>query len=153
MSTQMEISKLMHHITHRWHRLVWAEQMKTGIDQNTICNGRILDYVERNEGKDIFQKDVERDTGLTKSAISNILSDMERRGYVKRLSVDGDARLKKIVITDRGREVNRTVKKSFDNVDARSLEGLEEKEQDELIRLLSKIDLNMKKMEEKMKHD
>lgn len=153
MKKQTEISKLMHHITHRWHRLVWAEQMKSGIDQNTICNGRILDYVERNEGKNIFQKDIERDTGLTKSAISNILSDMEKRGYVKRLSVEGDARLKKIVITELGREINHTMRKTFDNVDSKSLRGLEADEQDELIRLLTKINNNMKAMEEEIKHD
>ena len=153
MKKQTEISKLMHHISRRWARLVWAKQMQSGLDQNTICNGRILDYIERNDEKDIFQKDVERDSGLTKSAISNILSDMEKRGYVNRLTVEGDARLKKIVITEDGREVNHTLKKSFDFVEKFALSGLETEEQDELIRLLTKINNNMKAMEEEIKHD
>lgn len=97
-------------------RKMIAEANEAGIDTVTVMHGWIINYLYCNEGKDIFQKDIESEFSISRSTVTNILKLMEKKGYIKRVSVDSDARLKKLVLTDNGmknREViHRTIVES-----------------------------------------
>lgn len=153
MKKQTEIAKKVMAIQYLWKRLVFAAQMASGLDKETVVNGRILGYLEMNADKDIFQKDIERETSLTKSAVSNILSMMERKGYIRRDNVSYDARLKKITLTPHGREVHDQLVREIDRCDANFVKDISSEEQEALLSTLSKICRNMKEMEEEFKHD
>ena len=62
-------------------------------------NGRIhgwaINYFYENRDRDIFQKDFEEKFSIRRSTASNMLKLMEKDGYIKRVSVENDARLKK----------------------------------------------------------
>lgn len=147
---QMEISHLIHGLNYRWERCMVGVQEKAGLDQEAIVNGRIIGYLH-NADKDIYQKDLERVVGLTKSAVSTILTRLQAKGYIERQSVEGDARLKKIVLTPYGEEIRESLIKSLDEVDQNFVKGLTQKEQKELVRMLRVVYRNMKEMEAETK--
>ena len=151
MKVQVEISRLLHGINYRWHRCVVSGQEKAGVDQETVVNGRILGYLSWMRDEDVYQKDLEKVVGLTKSAISTILSRMEEKGYIERQPVRDDARLKRIVLTERGTETQNLMQKSLDEADQNFVKGLSPEEQQELIRMLQIIYNNMKEMEAEIK--
>jgi DNA-binding MarR family transcriptional regulator len=57
------------------------------------------------------------DLGVTRQAIAQIVTTLERDGYVRRVTDPGDARAKLICLTPRGRQALRTMRAS-----ARALE-------------------------------
>ena len=148
MKKQHQIGGEILQITYRCKRLVFAQQLCDGVDKETIMNGRILGFLAANA-----KKDIEQETSLTKSSVSNMLTKMEQKGLIRRQSMPADARLKKIVLTKLGMEIHEKNLKAIDIVDMNFINGLTEKEQDELLRILKKINCNMKKMEEEIRHD
>lgn len=64
----------------------------------------ILKYLMENEGKDVFQRDLEKVLSVTKSTCSKVLTTMQQKGLIERSSV-ADARYKKIIITEKGKNL------------------------------------------------
>lgn len=71
------------------------------IETVTGNNGWIIGYLAENAKKDIFQKDLEDRFSITRSTASKVLSLMEQKGLIERQAVAQDARLKKIVLTEK----------------------------------------------------
>ena len=153
MNKQHQIGREILQITYRCKRLVFAKQLAAGVDKDIVMNGRILGFLAANAEKDIYQKDIEQETSLTKSSVSNLLTKMEQKGLIRRQSVSGDARLKKIVLTDLGSQINEKNLKAIEMVDLNFIRGITAEEQNELLRILKKINCNMKEMEEETRHD
>ena len=147
LNTQMQISGLLHAVNYRWLRIVTSGQEKAGIDRETMVYGRILGHLHYNQDKNVYQKDLEKVVGLTKSAISTILTRLETRGYIERQSVDQDARLKRIVLTPEGEQISVSLQQAMEAADEQLVRGLNNEEQQELLRLLRIIDETMKEME------
>ena len=70
-------------------------------------NAEIIMYLSRHEDREMFPQDIERRFGITRSTSSRVLGLMERKGLIRRESVARDARLKRIVLTDRARDIER----------------------------------------------
>ena len=64
----------------------------------------ILSFITRytKDGKDVFQKNLENYFDIRPSSVSSILSLMEEKKLIKRVSVKNDARLRKIILTTEG---------------------------------------------------
>ena len=73
-----------------------------GVEQTTPMHGWIIEYLYRHRDEPVFQRDIEREFSITRSTVTNILQLMERKGYIQRLSVPQDARLKQLVLTKEG---------------------------------------------------
>ena len=84
------------------YRNMLAQTARRGIDELTMMHGWVIGYLYNNQDKDIFQKDLETEFCIGRSTVTNILKLMEKKGYVRRESVACDARLKKLVLTERG---------------------------------------------------
>ncbi len=65
----------------------------------------ILNFLFKNSNRDVFQKDIERHFNYRKSSVSDHLSVLENCGCIIRESNSSDGRYRKIVITDKGREL------------------------------------------------
>jgi MarR family transcriptional regulator, transcriptional regulator for hemolysin len=74
---------------------------KKEIETITGNNGWIISYLAENADKDIYQKDLEKHFTITRSTASKVLTLMEQKGLIQRQAVAKDARLKKIVLTDK----------------------------------------------------
>lgn len=91
----------------RIHRAIGKEAAKYGI---TDVQSRILGFIQHNADKrDIFQKDIEEHLDIRRSSVTSVLQLMEKNGYIKRVSVSEDARLKKIILTEKGLKTQKCI--------------------------------------------
>lgn len=109
------------------------------VERSTPMHGWIMEYLYRHPDEPIFQRDIERDFSITRSSVTNILQLMERKGYIERRSVPQDARLKMLVLTDKGRAFHEQTMLSLNQTDAFVDSLLTEAERRELLRLLNKL--------------
>ena len=70
------------------------------IEEITGTNGWVIAYIGAKKG-DTFQRDLERTFGITRSTASKTVDAMVKKGFIERKSVDYDARLKKLVLTEK----------------------------------------------------
>lgn len=76
-------------------------------------NGYIISYLCENEDKNIFQRDIECEFDLSRSTVSTILKELEKEGLIERKSVIIDARLKKVVPTQKAKMINEACSKEI----------------------------------------
>lgn len=76
-------------------------------------NGYIISYLCENADKNIFQRDIEREFDLSRSTVSTILKELEKEGLIERKSVIIDARLKKVVPTQKAKMINEACSKEI----------------------------------------
>ena len=115
-----------------------------GVEQTTPMHGWIIEYLYRHRDEPVFQRDIEREFSITRSTVTNILQLMERKGYITRQSVEQDARLKQLVLTEKGRQFHEDTMRAFHQTDEYVAGLLTEDENTELLRLLNKLYLGLK---------
>lgn len=115
------------------------------VNEITSANANILRFLAKNQNTDIYQKTIEENFSITKSTTSKILKLMEQNGLIKRLGVDNDARLKKIILTEKGLAINESVRNVLDDVEKKALDGFSEDEIDMLYSFFDRIKINLKK--------
>lgn len=111
----------------------------------SAANGYILVYLYENKQKDVFQRDLEEYFNITRSTASKVLSLMETKGLIRRGGVDGDARLKKIVITKEGEMMLEALSDSRKQMEDKLTDGFSEDELDRLHDYLRRMKENMKR--------
>ena len=105
-------------------------------------NGFILVYIS--DRKDaVFQKDIEREFGITRSTASKVISLMVSKGMIERKEVESDARLRELVLTDKASKIASIIKKGLWDFESRLTKGLKEEEKDYFVEILSKIEKNL----------
>ena len=109
----------------------------------TGVQSRVIHYVASKD-EDIFQKDIEANLHYRRSTVTGILNLMEENGLIKRVSVDYDARLKKIVVTDKGLCIKNRISKDINNMEKRLKTGLTQEELDTFFVVTDKIINNLK---------
>lgn len=107
MDKEVHIGKKIGMLSKKIHRRIDREVSQDGL---TEIQAKILAFVRFNsDKKDIFQKDIEEEFGIRRSSVTSVLQLMEKNGYIKRVSVFEDARLKKIILTEKGLEIQKSV--------------------------------------------
>ena len=114
-----------------------------GLDEVTIMHGWIMGYLHRNEDKDIYQKTIESEFGICRSSVTSLVKLMEKKGYIRRETVPGDARLKKIVLTSEGKATAIRVKETLDNMECDILKGISQEELQTYFAVADKIKINL----------
>lgn len=101
------------------------QQLKTaGIDNCTFMHGWILGHLCVNKENNVYQRDIEREFSLTRSAVTSIVKNMEKKGYIKRIEVKHDARLKKLVITSSGEEIHNKIVLNLQEMDKKIINDI-----------------------------
>lgn len=126
-------------ITHVMQRKMLASATEAGIDKVTIMHGWIIGYLNDNINQDIFQKDIEVEFAISRSTVTNILKLMEKKGYIVRASVESDARLKKIILTDKGVDTYAVIRNTIEENEIYFNSLLTEDEQRTFLRLAKKL--------------
>lgn len=70
-------------------------------DGLTKMQGWFIRYLYEHSAEDIFQKDLESHFRIARSTATGILQLMEKRGLILREPVPSDARLKRLVLTEK----------------------------------------------------
>lgn len=96
--------------------IIVSNQMKHYLHRAAESEGisgsqsRILHFLANESGeRDIYQKDVEDFFCLRRSTVTQNLQGMEKKGLITRTSVSKDARLKKLVLTEQGAELEKRI--------------------------------------------
>ena len=95
----------------------------------------------------IYQKDIETEFEIKRSTASTLLTSMEKNGLITRSSVEHDARLKRIELTDKARRMHEQFLITAKRVESCLARGLDEEELDAFFRTLEKISDNARNME------
>ncbi len=111
--------------------------------QTTGLHGWAIGYFYDNCDRDIFQRDFENHFSIRRSTASNILGCMEKNGLILRLSVESDARLKKIVLTDRAIELHKMIEKDIEKREKMLCNGITEDEIKCFFAVIDKIKSNL----------
>lgn len=115
-------------------------------EQNSLTGpqGLVLGYLYDHQDYDIFQKDIEATFNVRRSSATGLLKSLETNGFIERVSVAYDARLKKIILTEKAYEFKESLEKCIQKMEAILVKDLEPQEIEDLIRIMNKIKNNLK---------
>lgn len=103
----------------------------------------IVSYIARESAeRDIFQKDLEQKFDIRKSTVTGILNTMERDGLLIRETVPYDARLRKMLLTDKALQAKKNSEQVIDTVETQLSKGLTQEEITTFLNILEKISKN-----------
>lgn len=98
-----------------------------------------LGYLEAHTGEDIYQKDIEAEFSISRATASNMLAVMERKGLIRRISVEHDARLKKLVLTEEACRMLKQANRDIVEMEDSMTKGMSAEEVEILRDLLNRV--------------
>ena len=139
------------------HILHVSHKIKLGIESEfedqiiTGFQGRIIGFIfVRNSRKlPVYQKDIENEFKINRSSVTSVLNTMKKNGYVKREAVESDARLKLVVLTDKGKKAAKKNLQTIVEFEQRLVQGLSQKDVEKFKEMLDIVLDNLKKEERK----
>lgn len=90
--------RIIHNYIDKYFHTSWE---KAGIEP-TRMQCATLHYLRFHQEEDVFQKDLESAFSISGATVTNILKVMEKEGLILRVPMEKDARLKKLVLTEKG---------------------------------------------------
>ena len=114
----------------------------------TPMHGKIIGYIRRNDGRDVFQKDIESAFSYRRSTASTVLGLMEEKGLIERHPVPHDARLKRIVLTEKAKLFAKFCEEDAERLDGKMTRGIPDDEMTAFFSVLDKIKDNLKEEKE-----
>lgn len=108
----------VHMLDNMISRMVSA--FRAGLDEKagiTQMQGWIIGYLYRNSDTDVFQKDLEAEFHIARSTATGILQLMEKKGLITREPIPRDARLKRLLLTDKALDFQKEIIENFDKLD------------------------------------
>lgn len=142
-----KIGPEIHRTDLKLSRNLSAHVRKSGVDEVTMMHGWIIRYLYENREQDIFQKDIEQRFAVGRSTVTNLLQLMEKKGFVRRESVKQDARLKKVILTEKGIASQESFEDIVEHIEQELSEGISEEELHIFYKVLNQINQNVKKYE------
>lgn len=137
MDEDIHIGKQMFNFCNKLKRKIGNEASKYGV---TSVQARILGFLyHKSNKKDIFQKDIEEELDIRRSSVTSVLQLMEKNGYIERVSVCEDARLKKITLTDNGLEIQKNVHNHILGIEKMLRDELSDAEMNMLMNLINRL--------------
>ena len=142
MDKKREVTFALHLLTNQIRRL-----SDSGIPPEkrvTPMQGRIIGFVKRHRGVDVYQRDLEKEFMIRRSTASAILQTMEHNGLIRREPVASDARLKRLMLTQRAEEVSSWFVAGMEHMEAVITKGVERTELDAFFATVAKFEANLR---------
>lgn len=129
---------------------ILSRQIKREIDEAvskynvTSVQCAVIGFIfEKSKNTNVFAKDIESTFNMRRATVAEILALMEKNNLIERISIQEDARLKKIVLTQKSLEIKNNVSKKIIEVEKRIKRGLSKEEIEEFSRIIIKISKNL----------
>ncbi len=116
-------------------------------DRITCSNAWIIGYIANTE-RDVFQRDLEDEFGITRSTASKVLMLLEKKDIINRIGVAHDARLKKLMLTEKGAAIAEKMRKNGSNMEAQLTKGFSEEELSVLTDYFRRLRANLEQTKE-----
>ena len=139
MGRKKEVGHEIHVLSNMIGRKIDEEKRQRNMADVSPVQIWVVRYLHEHKGEEICQRDLERDFNVTRSTVTGILQIMEKKGYILRVSVPTDARLKKILLTEKGEELYYKVRDHIHETETFLVKGMTEEEVEQLLFLLRKI--------------
>lgn len=125
-------------------RYMDSHSHKKDIDSITGTNAWIIGFLYDKRGTDIFQRDLEKKFGITRSTASKVINLMVTKGLILREAVPYDARLKKLVLTDKAKELALLMHDDAILLEGKLTENISKKELENFFECIDKMKENLK---------
>lgn len=125
----LDIGFQLHNLSNLMKRRMEHSEVFSHMDDNvTRNNGWILNYLAHHSDRDIYQRDIENDFCIRRSTVSKVIRLMETKGLLRRETVPGDARLKKLVLTPDGEKLQAAIEREQQEAERLLRRGVTEEE-------------------------
>ena len=113
------------------------------LEESTGVHGWAIRYFYENRDKDVFQRDFEVRFSIRRSTATNMLKLMEKNGLITREPVKYDARLKKIVLTEKAIQIHKKANKNIQMIENTLKSGITDEDLETFYRVVDKIKANL----------
>ena len=138
------IGGLLRELTIAVHRNIGVELSEHELGDMKGPQSMALGYLIHASAQDeIYVKDLEKYMKIRKSTASELVSRLEKNGYVKTEKSQKDGRLKRLIVTEEGHAAHDRILQFLQEIDDRLVEGLSKEEVDILVNLLNRLIQNM----------
>ena len=93
--------------------------------------------------RDLYQRDLEKEFKVRRSTATGILQLLEKKGYLYREPVKEDARLKRIVPTEKALQLRGRLLDNIQKREEQLRQGIPEEDMDVFLRVLKQISANL----------
>ena len=102
-----------------------------------VMQGWIIGYLYDHKEEEIFQRDIEAEFYIARSTVTCLVKQMEQKGYIARVAVERDCRLKRLCLLEKGEN----------NVEKKVREGIDEEELQTFFKVAKQIRENLEQMQ------
>ena len=141
--------KWINRVSHQLKRqMLWPDEPgDLTILQKSILHFILFETMQR----DLYQKDLEKEFKVRRSTASENLRLLEKKGYLYRECAKEDARLKKIIPTEKAVCLRGQLLKSIERTEEWIRQGIPEEDLKVFFRVLKQISANLSSWEEENK--
>lgn len=136
---------------HRLSKMIQRSRVHSAVQQHVDCvtgtHGYLLHYLYDNRGRDVFQRDIEKQFSIGRSTVTSILQLMEKNGLILRESVPQDARLKRIILTQEALDLHVQIEQDIADFETKLTKGLTNEERIAFLTAVKKMRQNMTELE------
>lgn len=133
----------IHTLDHMIGRMIFSFQSSlTEKEGLTKMQSWIIGYLYENRDKAIFQKDIEAQFHTARSTATGILKLMEKKGFLIREPYPSDARLKRLVLTDKGISLQLNIMSNLELMEHKLKEGIPKEQLDVFFNVVHQIKRN-----------
>ena len=137
----METGKMINRISNRLRRRSLKVQESIGISG---AQGNILDYIlVESVHRNVYQKEIEKEFGLRPSTATEALKLLEEKGLICRIPEEKDGRYKRIVFTQKARDVQTALRREIEESESVLLRGISVSEQRQFLEIAKNMLQNL----------
>ena len=139
--SEEDIGKLINIVSHQLRRQMCFFEDEDGLTnmQKHVLHYILLESLHR----EIYQKDLEREFQIRRSTATGTLQLLERNGFIRRESVQQDARLKKIVPTGKAQNLRERILENIARMEALLKKGISREDLAGCAKVLSQMSENL----------
>ena len=141
-----EKSKILAEVRKMFNLMKRCTQHEMEIFNNnelTPVQWMVLGYISETDNKELYQRDIELAFNIRRSTVSSIIQTIEEKGFIERQSVKDDARLKKLVLTDKSKKMRDTLMNRIELLEEKMTKGITKDEFAMFYRVIEKINHNL----------
>ena len=101
------------------------------------------DVYHKSRQGDVYQKDVEKEFRIRRSTATVMLQNLEQKGYIVRVASTEDARLKRILLTEKAIEHHNLIEEQIRDFNRELENGITEEEKQTFLTILDKMMQNL----------
>lgn len=112
-----------------------------------VMQGWIIGYLYDHKEEEIFQRDIEAEFYIARSTVTCLVKQMEKKGYIARVAVERDCRLKRLCLLEKGEKIHEHFLENIDRIEQEVRKGISEEELQTFFKVAVKIRNNLDEMQ------